>query len=69
MLEGDNIKVTEAKGLNGESIYTVATDKNVAFDTVTVGNVKLDQASNTMTGLINKDLTAADFATAGRAAT
>ena len=69
VVEGDNIKVTEAKGLDGESIYTVATDKNVAFDTVTVGNVKLDQASNTMTGLSNKDLTAADFATAGRAAT
>ena len=69
VLEGNNIKVTEAKGLNGESIYTVATDKNVTFDTVTVGNVKLDQASNTMTGLSNKDLTAADFATAGRAAT
>ena len=69
VLEGDNIKVSEAKGLDGESIYTVATDKNVNFDTVTVGNVKLDQASNTMTGLSNTDLSAADFATAGRAAT
>ncbi len=69
VLEGNNMKVSEAKGENGESIYTVATDTNVNFDTVTVGNVKLDQATDTMTGLSNKDLSAADFATAGRAAT
>ena len=69
VIEGNNMKVSEAKGENGESIYTVATDTNVKFDTVTVGNVKLDQATNTMTGLSNKDLTAADFATVGRAAT
>ena len=69
VVEGNNMKVSEAKGANGESIYTVATDTNVNFDTVTVGNVKLDQATDTMTGLSNKDLFAADFATAGRAAT
>ena len=69
VVEGNNMKVSEAKGANGESIYTVATDTNVSFDTVTVGNVKLDQATDTMTGLSNKDLFAADFATAGRAAT
>ena len=69
VVEGNNMKVSEAKGANGESNYTVATDTNVSFDTVTVGNVKLDQATDTMTGLSNKDLFAADFATAGRAAT
>ena len=69
VVEGNNMKVSEAKGANGESIYTVATDTNVKFDTVTVGNVKLDQATDMMTGLSNKDLSAADFATSGRAAT
>ncbi|UOO89364.1 YadA-like family protein [Vitreoscilla massiliensis] len=69
VLEGDNIDVSETKGADGQSIYTVATKKDVNFDTVTVGNVKLDQATNTMTGLSNKDLSAADFAQAGRAAT
>ena len=69
VVEGNNMKVSEAKGANGESIYTVATDTNVSFDTVTVGNVNLDQATDKMTGLSNKDLYAADFATSGRAAT
>ena len=69
VVEGDNMQVTETKGADGQSIYTVATKKDVNFDTVTVGNMKLDQATDTMTGLSNKDLSAADFAQAGRAAT
>ena len=41
VVEGDNMQVTETKGADGQSIYTVATKKDVNFDTVTVGNVKL----------------------------
>ena len=49
--EGDNILVTEAKGKDGQSIYTVATDKNVKFDNVTVGGVQIDGTTNKITGL------------------
>ena len=49
--QGDNILVTEAKGKDGQSIYTVATDKNVKFDNVTVGGVQIDGTTNKITGL------------------
>ncbi|MEG2693095.1 MAG: YadA-like family protein [Acinetobacter sp.] len=67
--EGDNIKVTSVVGVDGQSIYTVATAKDVSFDKVTVGGVVLNKANNDITGLSNKSLSAADFATQGRAAT
>ena len=63
-LNGENINITR----NGNDI-TVATAKEVAFDKVTVGDVVVDKSTNTISGLSNKDLTAADFATQGRAAT
>ncbi|MEG1091048.1 MAG: YadA-like family protein, partial [Acinetobacter sp.] len=67
--EGDNVKVTSVAGTDGQSIYTVATAKDVSFDKVTVGGVVLNKANNDITGLSNKSLSAADFATQGRAAT
>ena len=67
--EGDNIKVTSVVGADGQSIYTVATAQDVSFDKVTVGGVVLNKANNDITGLSNKNLSAADFATKGRAAT
>ncbi|MEG0198233.1 MAG: cell surface protein, partial [Acinetobacter sp.] len=67
--EGDNIKVTSVVGADGQSIYTVATAQDVSFDKVTVGGVVLNKANNDITGLSNKSLSAADFATQGRAAT
>ena len=67
--EGNNIKVTSVVGADGQSVYTVATAQDVSFDKVTVGGVVLNQANSDITGLSNKDLKAADFATKGRAAT
>ncbi len=67
--EGDNIKVTSVVGVDGQSVYTVATAQDVSFDKVTVGGVVLNKANSDITGLSNKDLKAADFATKGRAAT
>ncbi|KLT72930.1 hypothetical protein PL75_05395 [Neisseria arctica] len=69
VVQGDNIEVTSEIGADGQTIYTVATAKEVAFDKVTVGNVVLDKATNTVAGLSNTTLGGADFATAGRAAT
>ncbi|MGB5887736.1 MAG: YadA-like family protein [Acinetobacter venetianus] len=51
-----------------------ALSKDLTLDSVTtgqlaVGNVAIDSTTNTVKGLSNKDLTAADFATQGRAAT
>ena len=69
VIEGDNIDVLESFGVDGESIYTVSTARNVNFDSVTVGNVLMSGSSNTITGLSNTDLLAGDFAQAGRAAT
>ncbi|WP_394253857.1 ESPR-type extended signal peptide-containing protein [Acinetobacter baumannii] len=51
-----------------------ALSKDLTLDSVTtgqiaVGNVAIDSTTNTIKGLSNKDLTAADFATQGRAAT
>ena len=70
--EGTNIKVSEAKGTDGQTIYTVSTDTEVAFDKVTVGNVVIDHTANTIIGLANTEIgdnALADFATVGRAAT
>ncbi len=45
-INGDNIAITR-DGSN----FTVATAKNVTFDNVTVGNVKVDGTTNKITGL------------------
>ncbi|MEJ5139152.1 YadA-like family protein, partial [Acinetobacter guillouiae] len=66
---GDNVVVTAGTNADGSSNYQVATAKDVNFDKVTVGNVVVNKASDTIEGLSNKDLTASDFATKGRAAT
>ncbi|MCX5466675.1 ESPR-type extended signal peptide-containing protein [Acinetobacter nematophilus] len=49
--QGDNIVVTESKGANGQSIYNVATAKEVSFDKTTVGTVVTDSATGKITGL------------------
>ena len=67
--EGKNISVTSTTGTDGQTIYTVATADEVEFDKVTVGSVVVDAVNNDITGLANTTLGAADFATAGRAAT
>ncbi|USA51822.1 YadA-like family protein [Acinetobacter sp. C26G] len=66
---GDNVVVTPTTNADGSSNYQVSTAKDVNFDKVTVGSVVIDKASNTIEGLSNKDIKAADFATKGRAAT
>ena len=69
VVEGKNITVTDEIGADGQTIYTVATADEVEFDKVTVGSVVVDATNNDITGLANTTLGAADFATAGRAAT
>ena len=66
---GDNVVVTAGTNPDGSSNYQVATAKDVNFDKVTVGNVVVNKTSDTIEGLSNKDITAGDFATKGRAAT
>ncbi|HZJ93593.1 MAG TPA: YadA-like family protein [Thiopseudomonas sp.] len=70
--EGTNIKVSEAKGADGQTIYTVSTAAEVEFEKVTVGDVVIDHTANTIVGLANTEIgnaAPADFATVGRAAT
>ncbi|MFC3903218.1 surface protein related [Acinetobacter marinus] len=67
--EGQNIAVTSTTGSDGQTIYTVATDDEVEFDKVTVGDVVVDATTNDITGLSNTALGGADFAQSGRAAT
>ncbi|MGE8542100.1 MAG: ESPR-type extended signal peptide-containing protein, partial [Acinetobacter sp.] len=64
VVEGNNISVSK----NGNT-YTVATAKNVNFDSVTVSGVAINKTSGDITGLSNTNLNAADFASKGRAAT
>jgi hypothetical protein len=66
---GDNVVVTSGTNADGSTNYEVATAKDVNFDKVTVGNVVVDKANDTIQGLSNKDLNSSDFATKGRAAT
>ncbi|MFW1946643.1 trimeric autotransporter adhesin AtaA, partial [Acinetobacter bereziniae] len=66
---GDNVVVTSGTNADGSTNYEVATAKDVNFDKVTVGNVVVDKANDTIQGLSNKDLNSTDFATKGRAAT
>src|SRR5690606_41001446 len=68
--KGKRVSVTAAADPDhGHAIYTVETADEVEFDKVTVGSVVVDAANNDITGLANTTLGAADFATAGRAAT
>ncbi|TCM59871.1 YadA-like protein, partial [Acinetobacter calcoaceticus] len=66
---GDNILVSSSQGADGQTIYNVATARDVNFDRVTVGNVVINNTSNTIEGLSNLNIHAADFASKGRAAT
>nr|WP_151803790.1 YadA-like family protein [Acinetobacter bereziniae] len=51
VVEGDNIVVTETQGKNGQSVYNVATAKEVSFNKTTVGTVITDSATGKITGL------------------
>ncbi|HDR1471206.1 TPA: YadA-like family protein [Pasteurella multocida] len=68
VVQGENIVVTSAPGANGNTVYTVATAKEVTFDKTTVGSVVTDKNTNDITGLSNKTLGGDNFAKNGRAA-
>ena len=42
VVQGDNIVVTQDVGANGQTIYKVATDKNLKVDSVTVGDTVMN---------------------------
>ena len=54
--EGDNIKVTSTTGADGQTVYTVATAKDVTFDKTTVGTVVTD--TNKISGLAGGNIAA-----------
>ncbi len=58
VVEGDNIVVTETQGKNGQSIYNIATAKEVSFDKTTVGTVITDSATGKITGLTAGEVSA-----------
>lgn len=68
VVQGENIVVTSAPGANGNTVYTVATAKEVTFDKTTVGSVVTDKNTNDITGLSNTTLGGDTFAKNGRAA-
>ncbi|HDR1925504.1 TPA: YadA-like family protein [Pasteurella multocida] len=68
VVQGENIVVTSAPGANGNTVYTVATAKEVTFDKTTVGSVVTDKNTNDITGLSNTTLGGNNFAKNGRAA-
>ncbi|QSB53173.1 YadA-like family protein [Acinetobacter calcoaceticus] len=55
--QGDNMVVTETKNADGSTNYKVATAKDVAFDSVKVGNVKVDGATGKITGVTDGAIT------------
>lgn len=61
---GDNITVTPNTGGNGQTIYTVATKKDVSFDNVNVGGVSINKdtginaGNNKVTGVAAGDVNA-----------
>uniref|UniRef100_UPI0038994178 YadA-like family protein n=1 Tax=Acinetobacter pullicarnis TaxID=2576829 RepID=UPI0038994178 len=68
----------EADAANSDNIRTVSKDGKleiqlsrnlINLQTVSIGDVYINGNNNTMIGLSNRDLSAADFATQGRAAT
>ncbi|WEI23553.1 YadA-like family protein [Acinetobacter bereziniae] len=58
VVEGDNIVVTETQGKNGQSVYNVATAKEVSFNKTTVGTVITDSATGKITGLTAGEVSA-----------
>ncbi|MDY0500349.1 YadA-like family protein [Pasteurella multocida] len=68
VVQGENIVVTSADGANGNTVYTVATAKEVTFDKTTVGSVVTDKTTNDIKGLSNTALGGDNFAKNGRAA-
>ena len=42
VVQGDNIVVTQDVGANGQTIYKVATDKNLKVDSVTAGDTVMN---------------------------
>ncbi|WP_434058419.1 YadA-like family protein [Acinetobacter bereziniae] len=58
VVEGDNIVVTETQGKNGQSIYNIATAKEVSFDKTTVGTVITDSTTGKITGLTAGEVSA-----------
>lgn len=58
VMQGDNIVVTETQGKNGQSIYNVATAKEVSFNKTTVGTVITDSATGKITGLTAGEVSA-----------
>lgn len=56
MVAGDNIEVTSGVNAAGGIEYKVATAKDVSFDTVKVGDVKIDGATNKISGLAAGDI-------------
>ncbi|TNG91630.1 hypothetical protein FHQ28_03950 [Pasteurellaceae bacterium USgator11] len=55
--QGDNIVVTESKGKDGQTIYNVATAKDLNIDSVTAGDTVLNQNGVTVSDKValNKD--------------
>ncbi|WP_027961580.1 YadA-like family protein, partial [Halomonas halodenitrificans] len=63
--EGNNISVTESTGGDGQTIYTVATDPEVEFDSIeiseggpTINKDGIDMGENKITGLAPGEVTA-----------
>ncbi|MFW1815946.1 YadA-like family protein [Acinetobacter guillouiae] len=55
---GKNTEVTKTTKADGSTDYQVATKDDVSFDSVTVGNIKADSQSNTISGLADGKVSA-----------
>ena len=51
--QGNNILVTEVEGDDGQTIYTVSTDKNVKFDSVEIADTRIDQNGVSVGSAVN----------------
>ena len=58
VVEGDNIDVTEVVNADGSREYTIATAKDVTFDSVAVGGINIDGTTNKISGLADGDVSA-----------
>ncbi|MBJ8420102.1 YadA-like family protein, partial [Acinetobacter courvalinii] len=54
--QGDNMLVTESKNADGSTNYEVATARDVNFDSVQVGDVKIDSTTGKITGVADGDI-------------
>ncbi len=54
--QGENIVVTESKNSDGSTNYEVATARDVSFDSVQVGDVKIDSTTGKITGVADGDI-------------